>query len=345
MATLCENYTKAGENVQLTSLWIDTFAQDVVTGIGIIGNILIFVILKQKNMQNTFNQLRAALAVFDIIMLISMFSTNVLFRSSKDYLQAVYPVFLWPLKSFTMTISVFMTVAIAWERYGAINDPYTYKSYQEYRAIKYVSSLTVVALILNCGKFFELQPNKCIERPGFSGVFKLGPIFQNLTYALYYNLVILRVFIAGIIPMTLLIYLYTKIFLKIQEHNRSMALQNITVKNKMMKEHMMAITFAGVVIASLICTFPGWLVVVRVLIDGGEAKAENLQYYESVFMVRDIFFTLNSAINIFIYSCFDPSFREELSKFSWSVLRIPPKCKKIFKPTSTNSENEHQTQM
>ena len=338
MVSECENYTKGGENYQLTSLWIDTFIQDVVTGIGIIGNILICVILMQKNVRNTFNQLRVALALFDIIMLITMFTTNVLFRSLKDILQAVYPVFLWPLKSFAMTISVFMTVAIAWERHGAINDPYTYKTYQEYRAMKYVSSLTVASVILNMGKFFELQPNQCIERPGFSGVFKLASIFKNRIYALYYNLIILRILIAGIVPMTLLIYLYTKIVFKIREHNKNMASQNITMKNKMVKEHRMAITFAGVVITSLVCTIPGWLIVVQVLINGGDAK--DLDYYETVFIVRDILFTLNSAINIFIYTCLDKMFRRELKKFLGCLFWNPIKCRKELTSSSSNNENK-----
>ena len=288
----------------------------------------------QKNVRNTFNQLRVALALLDIIMLITMFTTNVLFRSLKDILQAVYPVLLWPLKSFAMTISVFMTVAIAWERHGAVNDPYTYKTYQEYRAMKYVSSLTVASVILNMGKFFELQPNQCIERPGFSGVFKLASIFKNRIYAVYFNLIISKILIV-IIPMTLLIYLYTKIVFKIREHNKNMAShsQNISVKNKMMKEHRMAITFAGVVITSLVCTIPGWLIVAQTVIDGGAAK--DLDYYETLFVVRDILFTLNSSINIFIYTCLDTTFRRELRKFLPNILINPLKCRK-----SPNSENE-----
>ena len=59
------------------SLWIDTFIQDIVTGLGIIGNILIYVILMHKNVKNTFNQLRVALALFYIILLLTMFSIYV----------------------------------------------------------------------------------------------------------------------------------------------------------------------------------------------------------------------------------------------------------------------------
>ena len=314
MVSQCENFTEdGGYSYQLTRWWSDTFIQDVVTSIGIIGNILICVILVQKNVRrNTFNQLRVALALFDTILLITMFCLFVLLRSSKDILQAVQPVLLWPFMSISMTISDFMTVVIAWERYGAINNPYAYKSYLEYRAMKYVSSLIVAAFILNIGKFFEFQPTQCVERLGFSGVLKLGPILKNHIYSIY-NMVIFKVLIGGIIPVALLTCLYTKIFLKIQKHKLTMASQSARVKKKMMKEQRMAITFAGVVITHLVCIIPGWIISFKILIDGGEAK--DLEFYETICIVRMVFYAFNSGTNIFIYICLDKTFRGEFKKF------------------------------
>ena len=92
-----------------------------------------------------------------------------------------------------------------------------------------------------------------------------------------------------------------------------MASQNATVKKKMMKEQRMAVMFAGVVIALLVCLIPGLLLAIKVLVDGGKAK--NMEYYETVNIVRMVFYTLNSAINIFIYTCLDKTFRRELKKF------------------------------
>ena len=158
MVSQCGNFTEDGRFSQLTSWWIDTYVKDVVTGIGIVGNILICVILMQKNVRNSFNQLRVALALFDIVLLLELFFTIALYRSATDILQAVYPVILSPLMNFAITICGYMTIAIAWERYGAINNPYDYKSNQENRAMKYVFSLIVAAFILNIGRFFEFQP-------------------------------------------------------------------------------------------------------------------------------------------------------------------------------------------
>ena len=75
--------------------WIDLFTRDFVTGLGIVGNILISVILAQRHMCNTFNKLLVSLAVTDTVMLISCMVPSAL-RSSNDILGALYPHFLWP---------------------------------------------------------------------------------------------------------------------------------------------------------------------------------------------------------------------------------------------------------
>ena len=319
MGSKCENFTNNEGHSQLASWWIDGFIQDIVTGIGVIGNTMICVILLQKSVRrNTFNQLRVALAFFDIFLLIAMCFTFFLLRSAKDILQAVHPKLLWPFMNISISISIFITVVIAWERYEAINNPYTYKSYHEYRAMKYVTSIIVAVLMLNIGKFFEIQPTPCVERPGFMGVLTLGPIYKNQFYAIY-NTVVLRILIGGLIPVTLLICLYTKIFLKIKEHKLTIASQIVTVKKNIKKEERLAITFAGVVITLIICNIPGWLLVIKALIDGG--KANDLEYYETANVVRMVFYMLNSALNIFIYLCLDTTFRRELKKFFLCQLR------------------------
>ena len=145
-------------------------------------------------------------------------------------------------------------------------------------------------------------------------------------------MVILRILLRGLIPVTLLTCFYTKIFLKIREHKQNMASQNTRAKNKMIKEQRMAITFAGVVLSYLVCTIPGCLVVIQVyMVDGGELKG--VKVYDLIIIVRDVLYTLNSSINIFIYSCLDTIFRKELKKFFMHLMR-----RHVNSPTSTECE-------
>ena len=95
----------------------------------------------------------------------------------------------------------------------------------------------------------------------------------------------------------------------------------IRAKDELVREQRMAVTFAGVVVTTLVCTIPGLLLVILVVQDGGDMR--DLGFYETIFIVRDILFTLNSAVNIFIYSCLDNSFRRELRKFLQSLIRKP----------------------
>ena len=332
----CKNATEDGEDLQHQTFWIDLFTRDNMAGLGIIGNILILVILVQKHMRNTFNKLLVALALSDTVMLITCIVASAL-RSSKDVLGAIYPLFLWPMRHISITISMFLTVTIAWERLIAVSDPYSYKSNQQYRATKYVASVTIAALILNVGKFFEIEATHCRWAPGlFFGSVKPAALLKNRTYGIY-NTVILKLLITGIIPIVLLICMYTKIFLKIREHRKKQAQQNNTIRSNIMKEHKLAGIFVGVVISSLICTIPEVMVKIQSLLLALTSKRD---YDETLLKVRDSFAILNSAINIIIYFCLSKTFREEFIKLFINLLRNPLKSRNKFTPASPNAENE-----
>ena len=332
----CNNATEYGEDLQHQTFWIDLFTRDIMAGLGIIGNILILVILVQRHMRNTFNKLLVALALSDTAMLITCIVASTL-MSSKDVLGAIYPLFLWPLRHISITISMFLTVTIAWERLLAVSDPYSYKSNQQYRATKYVTSVTIAAVILNVGKFFEIEATHCRWAPGlFFGSVKPAALLKNQTYGIY-NTVILKLLITGLIPIVLLICMYTKIYLKIREHRLKLAQHNNAIKTNIMREHKLAGIFVGVVISSLICTIPEVMVKIQSLLFALTSKRD---YDKTLLKVRDIFAILNSAINIIIYTCLSKAFREEFIKFFISLLRNPLKSRKKFTPASLNAENE-----
>ena len=323
------------EDLQHLTFWIDLFTRDIVAGLGIIGNILISVILVQKHMRNTFNKLLVALAISDTVKLITCFLASAL-RSSKDVLGAMYPLFLWPVRQISTSMSMFMTVIIAWERLMAVRDPYSYKSNRRYCATKYVASVTVAALILNMGKFFEIEATQCRWSPGlFFGSVKLAALLENKIYGMY-NTVILKLLITGVIPIVLLICFYTNIYLRIREHRRNQARHINATKNNIISEHKLAGVFVGVVISSLICTVPEMMVKIQSLHLALTSERYYDNYDKTILRVRDTFAILNSAINIVIYTCLGKTFREEFKKFFLRLLRNPFKSRIKF----TVAENE-----
>ena len=117
--------------------------------VGVSGNILILCILLQKHMRITFNKLRAALAVFDSMVLGLMLLSQSILTFNKELHGKVFSYFTWPLWEFSKTASMFMTVAIAIERLIAVTYPHNYSTNRRYRATKYVMSVIITALAFN----------------------------------------------------------------------------------------------------------------------------------------------------------------------------------------------------
>ena len=101
----CSNSTSNGDDFPSTKFWINVFTRDVIALLGIIGNIMILVILRQKQICNTFNKLRMALALSDTVMLITCLAASIL-QSSKDVLGKMYPFLLWPMRNISIYYSV-----------------------------------------------------------------------------------------------------------------------------------------------------------------------------------------------------------------------------------------------
>ena len=300
--------------------WVDLFLRDIVAGLGIIANILIVVILLQRHLRTTFNKLRVALAVSDATMLTTCLAASLL-RSSRDILGTMYIYILWPLRNFALTTSIFMTVAIALERFLAINDPHSYRRNKRYRTTKYVSFATIAAVLLNMGKFFELDQTECDHPRALQGLFfgvvkAWKSMAENKMYGMY-NTVLLKILITGLIPIALLIGLYLKIYFKVRSHQLHQPSVN-KVKKRLVREQKSAGIFAGVVITSLICTVPDMAVKVQLLIYGLTEEVEDHRpssHDATLLQVRDIFAVLNAAINFVIYAWLGKAFRKEFKKF------------------------------
>ena len=125
--------------------------------IGIIGNILALRVLLQRNMKNTFNKLRGALAVFDALFLLNIIAHFTMEFTFTFYIGIVYIYLWWPMGNFAHTASIFMTMAIAIERFVAINDPHSYRKNYPYRTTKYVSAVSISAFTLNIIQFFTFE--------------------------------------------------------------------------------------------------------------------------------------------------------------------------------------------
>ena len=152
--------------VEEIEYYVEGVALCIVAIIGLLANIAtIFILFKQKSSENTFNSLLICLFLFDSVILL----TGILW-SFQAYLELfstaqiiLYPILIYPLKNISMTASIFMTVAIAHERYDAIRQPVQYRQMmidldvRRKHFMKYILTIVLISLIFNVPKFFEIR--------------------------------------------------------------------------------------------------------------------------------------------------------------------------------------------
>ena len=289
----------------------------ILCSLGMSGNILILCILLQKHLRITFNKLRAALALFDAMVLGVMLLSQSILTFDKDLHGIVFSYFTWPVWEFSKAASMFMTVAIAIERLIAVTYPHNYRANRRYRATKYIMSVTIIALAFNLPKFNEYQPDTSCENLWCKN-YGVTPtdLRRNLGYGIY-EIIIFKLLVAKIIPITLLVCSYTKIFLTLRKNRKRMEIAEngkSPKEKKTSKQENMARLFAGVVITSLICNIPDVIFNISIITQYPDWYQKLHQWVVTVQKVRNFFMAINSAINIIIYSLLSKPFREECKR-------------------------------
>ena len=148
------------------SFWMDGVVIFSFSTIGSILNLLaIRILIMKESSQNLFNHLLITLFCADTAFLtlnIIQSVLNVLVLS--DYLYfMLFPTFLYPFCWITMTMSIFMTVAIAHERYVAVHHPIKHRlqeksaKFRRRRLGKDVITSLILSILLNIPHAFEAK--------------------------------------------------------------------------------------------------------------------------------------------------------------------------------------------
>ena len=198
-----------------------------------------------------------------------------------------------------------MTVVIGYERYKAVLRPLDHKLGERHRVLRYITLVTVSAFVFNVTKFFEYEPDNC------SNSMRITELYVNKVYVVY-NIVVYRLLITGLVPSLLLIYMYAKIFTGIRESHGfrgGIVFEDSKVRNRECKHARM---FSGVVAMFIICQIPDFIVkLVNIIHFFQEVRKPPLWLLITV-KIRGFCLTLNSAINIVIYTSLSEEFRSEM---------------------------------
>ena len=228
--------------------WVEGILQVTVAALGIVGNTIASVIISRKEMRNSFNLLLVSLACFDSTYLFGSIleSFRKTFMMATNLHIALFPNLLYPLNQMAISASIFMTVAIAWERYIAVHYPLDYNqamndtNAMRKRLLKYVGPVCALAFAFNVVKFFEAnvvyeevwkEHNATAEDDEvvngdaaasyvmtFEARLEVAELRTHPTYTAYHNWS--RLLVLGVVPFVLLVFFNTKIYKDIVERRR-----------------------------------------------------------------------------------------------------------------------------
>ena len=316
---------------------------DSVAVLGILGNIATAVILMQRHMRNKFNQLLVALAFFDSILLLTILAYSIV-CVSKEACMIGFPYILWPMRCFAIISSTFMTVVIAAERFMAVCHPLKYnKPNKHHHVLKYISAVTILALIFTTPKFLEYEPDDC-------KVIRVTKLYRNNVYIIY-NTIIYKLMVTGLIPGLILVFLYVKIFKAIKashlmQRRCSSASGDNHVNETMRRiENRRARIYAGVVIIFLICYTPDLSLMILYIMITVKSIAEPPHWFPMVVILRTFFTNINSAINFLIYTCLSKKFRKEirrvLARLKGSDIAHTPRVENYITPNAVPTQQQY----
>ena len=146
--------------------WVGGVMVSIVSITGFLLNLVaICVLLTRLSNHNNFNHLMVILFVLDsLYLLLSMITTiQRRFGLKNRTITILYPKFTYPISSISLTLSIFMTVGMAHERYIAIKHPITHRQrmtsakFRRINLLKYMILIVFLAVGFNISKFFEAE--------------------------------------------------------------------------------------------------------------------------------------------------------------------------------------------
>ena len=237
-STVCDAASKAADEMFITqfSYWTEYVIQSVIGVAGIAANTVAIPVLCSREMNSIFNRLLMFLAIFDNFFIICQMleahrkQTNTQYEYDEEVFnqahEYVFAYFLFEFHAFVLCCSMYITVALALERYRAVWRPVEYhnkiKGVNPWNRVimGYVLPVIVYSLLFNIPKCFEIKlgvyPQPIYLNNSLNGTVNLTfamPTDLRLNHiyvVVYANLAKLTV--QGIIPFVSLSFLNYRIY-------------------------------------------------------------------------------------------------------------------------------------
>ena len=325
-----ENFTAIAKRTchrQTLDVYSLQFACDVVIGlplvtVGIVANILSFVVLSRQKNRMTTTVLLQALAVCDTLILLCILLLrsipNIHVLSGTDvfssYINVHYPsifVCLYPVMYFLRLTETWLTTLITVDRYIAVCHPlHAQRLCTLSRAYKNMATVIVLAFVFSAPRFFEhrLTDATC------HGITRTS-LLDSHVYTIFYQVILFSVVMYAV-PMSLLVGLNCRLLWELRRTSlfRAMLSQHTKLCTRQVMSAKKSVTLIVVTVV-LVCIVCNLIAVVTHIMWSLHRCFTSLRYLikprRTLSQLGNVMITLNSAINFFIYCVCSRNFRRE----------------------------------
>ena len=301
--------------LKLLSFLLDGVVQFIISLLGIFGNAASIFILTRKDLYSFFNQLLVVLVTYDMIYLITtLLESMVKLGFEYDIHTYIFPYLVYPLNAISMMGSIYMTMAVGFERYIAVYHPIEYSivandaSSHSKRLLKYVAPITLFAIIFNIPKLLEIQ----VSYEGDKAFMEVTELRISNAYVTWYHNWA-RFLILGLIPLSVICFLNYKIYIAVNKRRKN-------ARKK--QEDNLNLVLMMIIASFVFCN------ILRILLNLHEitvideislCRCSNLGGFPIWIIIlgfiTPILLVVNSATNLLIYCVFGTMFRKVLSSY------------------------------
>lgn len=274
--------------------------------LGIIGNILTYIVLKQDGSKSVTFYLLKALAVADTFVLITWLCQYVIPKLAPS-LQISMVRWVWPLARMSYTTAIWMVVIVAAERYMVVCHPQ--RACTIFQARNSIIFIIIGTILFHMPSWFmlELITIPCTNQTGVQG----SDLAKNKYFQVTYD-IILYSLVNILVPLVALIVFNEKLISTLQAARKTRRGLGMNTRREDTGTILLLII---IIIIFLICNSPMmiayiWGNAIQKTILGQPPTPEKV-YLDTM---ADVLAALNSSVNFIVYCMFSSKFQEMATK-------------------------------
>ena len=305
------------EHCEIFSFVINAGVIGVECAIGLVANVLTFIVFQKEEHKSSTSFLLQSQAVIDFILMGFSFilysvPSFVRFTGLLKGFNSVYPyvlVYVFPCAMMTHTASVWTTALVGINRYIVVRSPYTVNHVHMRKMVyKQFAGVILAAVCYNIPRFFaaHVEWQMDAENTAMINYADSTEMGQHYIYTTVYEHVLYLIFVFGV-PAVSLSVISALLINIVMDMRRKDALRRRGTQGGRRSPNP-TIMLIAVFMVFLGCQGPAWTnqIMWDVLSDSSR-QCGGFQFYFR--QIANALLVLNSAINFFIYKLFNASFR------------------------------------